>query len=235
MDQSHSLRNLAITIAIIVCVAVVAEVLRDRHPHTVPIQREPVASDGGPVAPALPGGPAQRPVEKNFLSFPNAQLVASPANEADTLRLRLPKEGEQVFVHYFIDALDTSFSHLDRVNDQAHYFGRAPNDVVVAGGKEALAYVTDLLKNHPFIVLTRWERVPATDRYYALIRVEHEKGKWRYLSDLLVRQGYARVAGVTTPLPDSKLSEDEYLQELTGEARYARQKKLGIWAKVKGK
>jgi endonuclease YncB( thermonuclease family) len=232
MDQRQSLLNLAITVAIVGSVAVAAQLLRNRHPHSVPIRREPLTG-AAEVAPALPGGPAQRPVEKYFQSFPNVQLVESPANEGDTLRLRLPKEGEHVFVQYFIDALDTSFTHLDRVNEQAHYFGKASNEAVVEAGREAMAYVTDLLKNHPFMVLTRWERVPATDRYYALIRVEYEKGRWRYLSELLVRQGYARISGVTTPLPDTKMSEDDYLQELNTAAKLARQKKLGIWAKLK--
>lgn len=232
MDQRQSLFNLAITVVIVVAVAVGAEVFRSRHPHTVQVRREPVTGTGE-VAPPLPGGPAQRAVEKNFLSFPKVQLVESPSNEADTLRLRLPKEGEQVFVQYFIDALDTTFTHLDRVNDQAHYFGRATPDAVILSGKEAMAYVADLLKNHPFMVLTRWERVPDTDRYYALIQVEAEKGKWQYLSTLLVRQGYARIAGVTTPLPDAKTTEDDYLQELKNAAKFARQKKLGIWAKAK--
>ncbi len=232
MDQRQSLFNLAITGAIILCVAVGAEMFRERHPHSVPIRREPLTGTSQ-VAPALPGGPAQRPVEKNFLSFPKVELVQTPSNEADTLRLRLPKEGEQVFVQYFIDALDTSFTHLDRVNEQASYFGKASPNAVIEAGKEAMDYVSKLLNTHPFMLLTRWERVPDTDRYYALIRVEYEKGKWQYLSELLVRQGYARISGVTTPLPDSKMTEDDYLQELRDAAKSARQKKLGIWAKLK--
>ena len=232
MDQRQSLLNLAVSVVIVVIVAVAAQMFRVRQPHVAPVRRAPVTGTVE-VAPALPGGPAQRPVAKNFQSFSNVELVDSPANEADTLRLRLPKDGEHVFVHYFVDALDTSFTHLARVNEQSHFFGKVSNDVVIETGKQAVAYVRDLLKHHPFMVLTRWERVPDTDRYYALIRVEHEKGKWLYLSELLVRQGYARISGVTTPLPDTNISEDDYLQELKNAAKLAREKRLGIWAKVK--
>ena len=55
----------------------------------------------------------------------------------------------------------------------------------------------------------------------------------KYLSELLVRHGYARIAGVTTPLPNTKVNEDDYIQLLQVAAKYARQNKQGIWARVK--
>jgi endonuclease YncB( thermonuclease family) len=137
-------------------------------------------------------------------------------------------------VHYFIDALETTSTHPTRVQDQARYFGKAAPADVTLTGKEALEYVSTLLRTRPFHVLTRWELVPNMDRYYALIFVEYEKGKWTYLSDLLVRQGFARVDGVTTALPDDPRDETAYLVDLKQHASYARQKRVGIWAKVKG-
>ena len=59
------------------------------------------------------------------------------------------------------------------------------------------------------------------------------EGKSTYLQDLLVKQGYARVDGATTPLPDDHRTIESYLAELREDAAYARVKKLGIWAKVK--
>jgi hypothetical protein len=82
-------------------------------------------------------------------------------------------------------------------------------------------------------VLTRWEKVPNTERYYAIIRVEYEPGKWAYLADLLMRQGYARINGLQTPLPDNTPTVENYIGELMTHAKYARQKKLGIWSRVK--
>ena len=233
MDQRQSLTNLMITVGIIASVAVAALVFRNRHPHLVQIKHDPVLSpDSSTTALAAGAKSGDKPVEKNFLTFPKAQLVDVPANQADTLRIRLP-DGEHVFVHYFIHALDSSADHLDRVNDTAIFFGRVSNDAVIATGKEAMAYVTDLLKSHTFMVLTRWEKAPDAGQFYGLIWVEYEKGKWKYLSELLVRHGYARIAGVTTPLPNTKVNEDDYIQLLQVAAKYARQNKQGIWARVK--
>lgn len=233
MDQRQSFINLTITVAIIATVAVGALVFRNRHPHLVQVKRDPVTTSA--IAPATADSPAkvtERPVEKSFLTFPKVKLVDVPANQADTLRIHLP-DGDHVFVHYFVHALDNSAEHLDRVHETAVFFGRVSNDAVIATGKEAMAYVTDLLKNRPFMVLTRWEKAPEAGRYYGLIWVEYEPGKWKYLSELLVRHGYARIAGVTTPLPNTKVNEDDYIQLLQSGAKYARQNKLGIWAKAK--
>lgn len=233
MDQRQSFINLIITVAIIGTVAAGALIFRNRHPHLVQVKHEPAAA--ATTAPAVGDAaikPVERPVEKNFLTFPKVQLVDAAANQADTLRIHLP-DGDHVFVHYFIRALDNSAEHLDRVNETAVYFGRVSNDAVINTGKEAMAYVTDLLKSHAFMVLTRFEKAPQAGSFYGLIWVEYEKGKWKYLSELLVRHGYARIGGVTTPLPNTKVNEDDYLQVLQGAAKFARQNKMGIWAKAK--
>ncbi len=234
MDQRQSFINLTITVAIIATVAVGALVFRNRHPHLVQVKHEPAANNAAKTAAADSTAPkvVERPVEKSFLTFPKAKLVDVPANQADTLRIHLP-DGDHVFAHYFVHALDNSAEHLDRVHETAVFFGRVSNDAVITTGREAMAYVTDLLKNHQFMVLTRWERAPEAGAYYGLIWVEYEKDKWKYLSELLVRHGYARIAGVTTPLPNTKVNEDDYIQLLQSAAKYARQNKLGIWAKVK--
>lgn len=228
MDQRPSLINFFVTVAIIAAVGVAALVFRNRHPHLVQVKHEVVTS-APPSAKEPPGKAAERPVEKSFLTFPKAQLVDVPGNQADTLRIHLP-DGDYVFAHYFVHALDASAEHLDRVNETAVFFGRVSNDAVIATGKEAMAYVSDLLKHHPFMVLTRFEKAPE-GKYYGLIWVEYEKDKWKYLSELLVRHGYARIGGVTTPLPNTKITDDDYLQLLQVQAKYARQNKMGIWAK----
>ncbi len=234
MQARDGITNLAITCALVLIVALVAVVFRNRQPPVM----TPRSGDPPPAVPvgmpsAVASGPALRKVEERFLSFPNAQVLDSLANEADTLRLKVAGE-EHVFVLYFVDALDASRTHPERVAAQARYFGKASPDAVIETGAEARDYVLDLLKRRRFHLLTRWERLPNTDRYYALIMVENEPGKWVYLADLLVRQGFARVEGVTTPLPDDKRDEESYLFDLKGHAEYARKKRLGIWAKVKG-
>jgi endonuclease YncB( thermonuclease family) len=158
--------------------------------------------------------------------------VESRTNEADTLRIKVSDtEDEQVFVLYFVDALDP-WTHPQRVQEQARYFG-VSSQRIVDEGKRAVQYVTQLLKEHPFTVMTRWEQVPERSRFYALILVEYSPGKWVYLADLLVQQGYARVAGVTTSLPSDARSLNDYALELQALRKQAEQKKAGIWAASK--
>ena len=232
MPLRDTLLNLAITCVLVLVVALVAMFLRSHRsvPLAIPIPiAKPVAA-GTETTPA--SGPAMRPVADRFLAFPKAELIESASNEADTFRLRVGGE-QHIFVLYFVDALDATLTHPQRVDEQALYFGKTTRETAVAAGRAALDYVRSLLKAHPFTVLTRWERVPNLDRYYALILVEYEPGKRAYLADLLVKNGYARMGSLTTPLPDDKRTPESYARELNDYAKYAREHKLGIWAALK--
>jgi hypothetical protein len=227
MQLRETLLNLAITCVLVLIVVLVAIMLRESKTGTVPTAI-PVSSAG------VPGGgigPLEglRPVEANFVSFPGAEFVESRTNEPDAFRLKIGTE-EFIFVLYFVDALEASWTHPQRVAEQARWFGNTQNQAIVDGGVVAMNYVAELLKTKPFTVLTRWERVPNSSRYYALINVQHEPGKRAYLADLLVRKGYARIHGINTFLPsdDSRRMED-YLVELNGLAKQARLQKQGIW------
>jgi endonuclease YncB( thermonuclease family) len=232
MQLRQALINLAITCALVLLVVLIALFLRSRQPPPVAV---PIAKatqvQGTQTASSVDTKHKARPVAARFLTFPNPELADTGTLEADTLQFRL-SDGQPVFSLYFVDALEAAVQSSGQIADQARYFGKASPEAIVETGKEALAYVTSLLKTKTFHLLTRWERSPSTERYYALILVEYEKGRWTYLSDLLVRQGFARVSGVTTPLPDDKRSLDTYLNELKNHAKYAREKRLGIWAKV---
>lgn len=236
MQPRETITNLAITCGVVFFVAVIAVVLKANRPPPVaiPVAVSPVVkSEKSNVAvPANASGKMPRKASERFLTFPNPSLVDSAVGEADTFQFRI--DGEvQTFILYYVDALDSSSLHSQRVGGQAAFFGKATPEAVMETGKQAYAYVMDMLKTRPFHLLTRYEAQPNSERYYALILVEYESGKWTYLSDLLVRQGFARVDGITTPLPDDKRTVDSYLAELRNHARYAREKRLGIWAKVK--
>lgn len=223
MKLRDALMNLAITAALVLVIVLVALVLKRSQPSVpkaIPVNPAGAASyDGG------------KPVLEMFEALQHAELIETRANEADTLRFRIGPE-EHVFVLYFIDALDASLTHPQRVNDQARWFGGATSQQIVDSGLEALQFVRDLLAAKPFEVLTRWERVPNTTRYYALVRVEIEPGKRVYLADLLMRAGYARIGGVTTFLPDDSRTETDYLLNLKKLGEQARTARAGIWAKT---
>lgn len=228
MPLRDTLLNLAITCVLVLIVVLVAILLKESRP--APAAAVPVGVAQVPSGQGMDAGRAALP---EFKVFPKAKFIESRTNEADTLRFKVSDtEDEHVFVLYFVDALDASSTHPQRVQEQARYFG-VSSQRIIEEGQRAAAYVTKLLKEHPCSVMTRWEEVPGLSRYYALVLVEISAGKWVYLADLLVQQGYARVAGVTTSLPSDARSMNDYALELQALRRQAEQRKAGIWAASK--
>jgi endonuclease YncB( thermonuclease family) len=228
MPLRDTLLNLAITCVLVLIIVLVAILLKESRPDPLPAL--PVGVAQLPPGQSLDSGPAALP---EFKVFPKARFIESRTNEADTLRIKVSDtEEEQVFVLYFVDALDASWTHPQRVQEQARYFG-VSGEKVVSEGLKATQYVTQLLKDRPFSVMTRWEQVPERSRFYALLLVEHTPGSWVYLADLLVQQGFARVAGVTTSLPSDARSLNDYALELQALRKQAEQRKAGVWAASK--
>jgi endonuclease YncB( thermonuclease family) len=224
MKLRDALMNLAITAVLVLVIVLVALVLKKSRaavPRAIPVNPATLS-----VA-----NPNARPVRETFELLDKVTLVETRANEADTLRFRVGAE-EQIFVLYFIDALEASSSHPQRIKEQSRWFGNVNDRLLVDTGTEALNYVRDLLSSRPYQVLTRWEQVPNSTRYYALIRVEIQPGKGVYLADLLMQAGYARIQGVTTPLPNDSRDEVAYMLELKKHGERARTNKAGIWRHV---
>ena len=227
MRFRESLLNLAITCVVVLIVALVAILLKEsrgKPPAAIPVTvyGNPVVDQG--IAPA-------RPVSPRFLAFSNAVFVESRANEADTMRLRLGDE-ENVFVLYFVDALEATGNSPQRIAEQARWFGGVSQQTVVDYGVEAAGYVAELLKTKPFSLLTRWEGVPNSTRYYAMIVVESEPGNRVYLADLLLAKGYARIHGVSTSMPEGSKPMEDYLLDAKNLAKKAMDRRLGVWAKA---
>ena len=226
MPFRTALLNLAITFMLLLVVVLAGVVMRGRQEKPVVALKIPVAGVPGETKPDE-GGVPKSAVTK-FEILPSPVLVESGANEADTLRIRHGTE-EYVFVLYYVDALETTMDHPQRVAEQARWFQTTGKDITSVG-QDAVMYVTKLLKENHFNVLTRWERVPNTVRYYAVIMVEQAQGPV-YLADLLVRNGFARVGSVMTELPDDRRDQPTYLAELKNLDDKARRAKAGIWAK----
>ncbi len=225
MQLRETLLNLAITSVLVLIVALVAMLLRESRPG-------PVAAI--PIAMAQPTSetPGSRELTPDFQPFADVSLVVSRSNEADTLRISVGGK-EEIFRLYFIDALEASWTHPQRIAEQSRYFGNASREDIVAMGEEAMNYVTTVLSSRPFELRTRWEGVPNMSRYYGLIVVEIEPGRRVYLADLLVQQGYARLNGLTTYLPDDRRDIETYIHELQVLAREARTQRRGIWSRAR--
>ena len=151
MPLRDTLLNLAITCVLVLIIVLVAVLLKESRPDPLPAL--PVGVAQLPPGQSLENGPAALP---EFKVFPKARFIESRTNEADTLRIKVSDtEEEQVFVLYFVDALDASWTHPQRVQEQARYFD-VSGEKVVSEGLKATQYVTQLLKDRPFSVMTRW-------------------------------------------------------------------------------
>jgi hypothetical protein len=223
MHHREKLINLGVTLGLICVVALIALVLKG-DPKTIPTVQVQTTT----VAKAKHAHEKQDKLQV----FSAPKLIPSPSNEPDTFRMRLGEE-ELFFTLYFVDALDTPSSSMSRAKEQARYYSTTEN-VIHEVGVEAQAYVTELMQKHKLQLFTRWERRSNTEQYYAIIMVELDKDRWAYLADLLVHLGYATISGAVTNLPDSdNRSTEKYLQELRKNLSYAKDKRLGIYAKVK--
>ena len=124
---------------------------------------------------------------------------------------------------------------VTRVREQSTFFSKASQEDVLKTGLQAQAYVRELLKSHPFKVYTKWGRVPESERYYAFITVEMEKGQPPYdLGEILVRKGFAAPLGQqTAPLPQPLPPSDRYVAQLGTAMTAARNEHAGAWAFAK--
>lgn len=226
MQLRETLLNLAITSVLVLIVALVAMLLRESRPG--PVAAIPIAM----AQPSSQNSVGSRELTPDFQPYADVSLVVSRSNEADTLRISVAGK-EEVFRLYFVDALEATWTHPQRISEQSRYFGNASREDIVAMGEEAMRYVTMILSSRPFELRTRWEGVPNMSRYYGLIIVEMEPGNRVYLADLLMQNGFARLNGLTTYLPDDRRDVETYIHELQLLAREARTQRRGIWSRAR--
>ena len=95
-------------------------------------------------------------------------------------------------------------------------------------GKQSAEVTVGLLERYPFSLLTRWERVYDSDRIYGFIRFTDGPQSGKYLSEVLVENGLARIhtKGVETPDGRSRRAFERHLRDLE---KTARRETLGAW------
>lgn len=152
------------------------------------------------------------------------------ANDGDSFHAKR-NTSNYLFRLYYVDTPESDLRYPDRVKEQADYFGVTVKQAV-KGAKEAAAFIEKLLSPHSFTVFTRYANArgaSAMKRYYAMVQVD---GRW--LSELLVEKGYARVYGVGTELPDGT-EEKTYWSRLKKLEKEAKEANRGLWGKASGK
>lgn len=158
----------------------------------------------------------------------NARLIDAGLNDGDSFKVKA--DGKELHLRlYYVDCLETTAgtdAELERIREQQYHFGLEDPAAVVRFGKEAAAYVKQVL-SQPFTIHTGYAFAPgrsATGRYYAFI----ETHDGRDLGHLLVEQGLARIHGKTRPSPDDTPSET-VLEELQDMRSVAMLNRAGIW------
>jgi endonuclease YncB( thermonuclease family) len=131
---------------------------------------------------------------------------------------------EFVFRLYYVDCPEKSARRFQsRLAHQGEYFGGLSEAEVVELGLEAKDYVDDLLNRNTLTIYTRWEEVYDSGRYFALVEVGD-----RWLSELLVERGLARIYTKGVGLPDGETFKHQRDDLRVIEAK-AKAAELGGW------
>ncbi|MFA7256631.1 MAG: hypothetical protein WC047_03550 [Kiritimatiellales bacterium] len=161
----------------------------------------------------------------------NCKLVENQSNDGDSfvVQCSTPYRGEiqNRFRLYFVDTAETDANSdfkRDRLKEQAAYWGGDNPDFALQIGLRAEQSVKKWLRGG-FTVYTQGEYAPSmgAPRYYAMVRVND-----RWLDEMLVEEGLARIYGDDTELPEG-VSADSHLRRLYELERAARTAGLNGW------
>ena len=173
---------------------------------------------------------AANQVEGVWEVLEGCRLVSNSYNDGDSFIVK--HGGEQfIFRLYWVDALETSNTYIDRVREQARYFS-IPEEAVTDAGKLATAFSKKFLRGE-FTVITKWEDARGSSRnkrYFAMIQKDH-----KYLSNELMLAGLARLYG--KPTEDrwpGGVTPRTFLGRLKNNEREAQREEYGIWALAAG-
>lgn len=130
---------------------------------------------------------------------------------------------------YFVDCPEKQLrkNNEARLNEQAKYFSLPTPQAASLVGQAAASFSLNLLQR-PFTVITKWERVFDSQRFYAQILVETDEKASRDLAELLVEEGYARIFTKGSHLPGAS-SEFDIKQKLHALESASRANHRGAW------
>lgn len=166
----------------------------------------------------------------------NCTLLEHRWNDGDSFHVQHGRQKTH-FRLYFVDTPESAYKTYQnnqnngkRLDEQGDYFGGLNRKKTAALGKEATNFTLDLLKKKPFKVVTKWQKVTnrhSEFRMHAFIIVEY-KGKDRYLHELLMAKGLARLKTRGTSLPKGR-STKEQKNHLKKIETFAKKYNLGGW------
>lgn len=220
------------TVLIIVAVTVIWAVDQQRSPKPKPA---PTTHQAEKSAPAASGKITSQPERVGaYELYRNCTLAKARNNDGDSFMIQLPDGRKEEFRLYFVDTPESAFkryaggdSNHERIRQQAADMGGITPEQAVEIGKKAKAFTLGLLETAPFTILTEWDSPYNDQRYHAFVEV-NDHGKQRWLHELLVERGFARIKTKPADLPDGTPSSRyrEHLRELE---RKARKSEVGAW------
>lgn len=166
--------------------------------------------------PAQPGG--------KWETLEHCEFVTNALADGDSFHV-LHAGREYVFRLYFVDAPEKDPTLTERIQDQAAYFGIAPESVSRAGVLAA-RFTRGQLTGTNFTVLTRWQNAMGRSslaRFYAVVLVGRAN-----LAEELVAHGLARIYGLHANFPGGPRSTT-FVNQLKHLELTAREKQLGVW------
>lgn len=189
-----------------------------------------------PAPPKTTGKEAPKPRRQGaYEVYQNCTLADYRNNDGDSFKVRLPDGRIEEFRLYFVDTPESAFkryaggdSNHERIRRQAADLGGITPEQAVETGKRAKAYSLGLLESRPFTLHTCWDSPYQDQRYHAFVEVI-DSGKPRWLHELLVERGFARILTKPADLPDGTPAErhKQYLKSLESRAKQAQ---AGAWA-----
>lgn len=163
----------------------------------------------------------------------DCRLMDHRGNDGDSFHVMTPK-GRKEFRLYYVDAPESAArtygpgeDNYKRIAQQGRAMGGLTRAETTQVGVAAKIFVGKLLKGRKFQVVTSWENVYDARRQYAFIIVPWE-GRARYLHELLVAHGLARIYTKPAALPDNTPAtrHKKRLRELE---QHAQKRHYGAW------
>lgn len=154
--------------------------------------------------------------------FQGCTLATDRGNDGDSFKVKLPNGKIEIIRLYFVDAPESAFKNYsggrnnhDRIADQARDMGGITSQKAIEIGKKAKAFTLDHLSKAPFTIYTEWDSPFNDQRYHAFVELSYN-GKPRFLHELLVEKGYARIHTKGASMPDgtSERKQEDHLFDL---------------------
>ncbi len=171
-------------------------------------------------------------IARGFEVFSDSRNVEADWADGDSFRVSLSGEREVTLRLYFIDCPETSVareSDRRRILAQSRHFGVPNPAATYQAGLEARARTQELLAE-PFTVYTTFADAMGRSgfsRYYGYVQLAD--GRW--LHEILVAEGWARVFGVGRMTPIGVIG-DVHREQLRDLELIAAVKRAGLWANM---